>query len=880
MVLKMLTFHQKFEPTKLNCLLKLSYVPEWGLSMSAPFVPGSLRHFSSALSLELSHPVPENVPDWLDAQRKHCILAHRLGTQAAGIGIWYLNPPSQTIMLCPLLARIVGYAEQFHIISAKQWMQLISNQDRLRLAHDIASGQPFDLEYQLHLPNGRHIELLTRATVVRRQGSNGSGRILGVCMDVSKKQDGGIHATVPPHQLHNLADSSPDGILVKVVDRYVYANAAAARIFEVEQPENLLRSLAEEFHGTDTLPSLHQRLSEVMHGKDNDVPTTLRWRRRNGDTAFLEIVVSPLNWKGRYAYQLIFRDVTERMQTHDRLRIMNDRLKLAVEGAGEGTWEWDLVRNTYTISGKLKQIFGWQEYEFFTGTINWHHLIHADDYDRVVHAVRACITGNNRMYECEFRLIDRQCQWKWVLSRGVVVAWSESGRPIAMGGMLSDISARKDAEELAWRYANLDVLTGLANRRMFRDRLEQEIRGAQRSNRKLALLFIDLDGFKQVNDLHGHDAGDLLLIEAAYRIKACVRQTDVVARWGGDEFVVLLTGLDDLNQINSVIEKLLYGLGAPFYLGQSLGHITGSIGVALYPADTNDGQDLIKKADQAMYTAKEHGKNRFSCYTREMDEIAHARLRLSTDLRQALVRGQLSLHYQPVVNLKTVTISKAEALLRWHHPNMGNVGPAEFIPLAEEAGLIAEISHWVFCEAVACAKESNQIAGRIVPISINRSPMEFLSDSTGSDWLRYLSEMDMPSSAIIVEITEGLLLHPSPSVKDQLLRFAQSGLLVALDDFGTGYSAMSYLHQFHIDYLKIDQSFIQDINVNLTHQTIVESIILMAHKLGLKVIAEGIETEQQMTFLRQAGCDYGQGFYFSPPIPSTIFQRMLDGNLH
>jgi EAL domain-containing protein (putative c-di-GMP-specific phosphodiesterase class I) len=258
-----------------------------------------------------------------------------------------------------------------------------------------------------------------------------------------------------------------------------------------------------------------------------------------------------------------------------------------------------------------------------------------------------------------------------------------------------------------------------------------------------------------------------------------------------------------------------------------------------------------------------------------MDEKAHARLHLSNELRQALNSGQLTLHYQPVVDLTEGHIVKAEALLRWQHPTLGNVGPATFIPLAEESGLIGSIGNWVFRQAAAGSKRFSSQTGRLVPVGINKSPVQFMHHDRDSNWLEYLEREDIPANSIMVEITEGLLLNPSQSVNNQLLQYRDAGITVAIDDFGTGYSSLSYLHQFDIDYLKIDQSFVNDLNDNASHRAIAETIIMMAHKLGLKVIAEGIETEEQLQFLSEAGCDYGQGYFFSRPLPQEQFEQML-----
>ncbi len=416
-----------------------------------------------------------------------------------------------------------------------------------------------------------------------------------------------------------------------------------------------------------------------------------------------------------------------------------------------------------------------------------------------------------------------------------------------MTGTMSDISARKEADEKIWHHANFDALTGLPNRRLFRDRLDQEVLKAARSGFQVALLFIDLDRFKQVNDLLGHDAGDLLLAQCANRIKGCVRDSDTVARLGGDEFTVILTALESPTRIEHVCQKILQTLESPFPIGKEIAYMSGSIGVTIYPNDATTSEELIRKADQAMYAAKNAGKNQFSYFTYAMDENAHLRLRLGSELRGALPAGQFEVYYQPVLDLARGGLSKAEALLRWHHPRLGVMEPASFIPLAEETGLINQIGSWVFKQAASCSRLWSARLGEGFQVSVNKSPIQFLSHNDDADWLQHL----------------------------KLLDYRDAGIQVAIDDFGTGYSSMAYLKKFDIDYLKIDQSFVREIATDEGSRTIAESIIVMAHKLGLKVIAEGVETEEQLAILVQAGCDYGQGFLFSAALPAAAFEELL-----
>lgn len=566
-------------------------------------------------------------------------------------------------------------------------------------------------------------------------------------------------------------------------------------------------------------------------------------------------------------------DVTEQKQAKEALQISNERWKLAIEGARDGVWDWNLQTNEVVYSLRWKEILGYADNEIANRFDEWETRLHPDDRQTALSELQASVNG--KPYHSEHRLRCKDGSWKWTLARAVVVERDEAGRPTRMTGTQSDISEKKESDELIWRHASFDCLTGLPNRRLFRDRLEREVRKAHRSGSEVALFFIDLDRFKEVNDLLGHDAGDLLLKQAGERLHACVRESDTVARLGGDEFTVILTELNDQTHVERIAQKIIAALIRPFRLKGEVAHISASIGITLYPNDASEPEELIRNADQAMYAAKAAGRNRFRYFTRSMQEHAHKRLHLARDLRKALTGGQLQVHFQPVVDLSSRHIVKAEALLRWHHPKLGLVHPAQFIPIAEESGLINDIGDWVFREATSWSQRWGARTGQSFQISVNRSPVQFLSKSNSTDWLRFLEELSLPGNSISVEITEGVLLNASPAVADTLLQYRDAGIQVALDDFGTGYSSMAYLKKFDIDYLKIDQSFVQDIEANAGSRAIAESIIVMAHKLGLQVIAEGIETTGQEKILQAAGCDYGQGYLFSKAVPPDAFEQML-----
>ncbi|MGN6390279.1 MAG: EAL domain-containing protein [Burkholderiaceae bacterium] len=487
---------------------------------------------------------------------------------------------------------------------------------------------------------------------------------------------------------------------------------------------------------------------------------------------------------------------------------------------------------------------------------------------------RVALTGEPIRFESEAKALHR---WFDVYATRIGGAGS---RKVAI--LFTDITERKRTEQRIRQFnetlaqqANYDTLTGLPNRRLFRDRLDQEIRHAESAGRPIALAFIDLDRFKEVNDLLGHDAGDLLLQQAAQRIQECIRPADTVARLGGDEFTVILTDANEMQHVEQIAQRIIDALAQPFTIGSEQARVSGSIGITVYPADARSPEDLIRNADQAMYLSKTAGRNQLSFFQHSMQVAAINRLKLIGELRQAVPGRQLDLYFQPIVELATGRIIKAEALVRWRHPVRGLVLPAEFIGIAEETGLINEIGNWVFVEAATCSKRWSDALGRPFQISINKSPIQFLSQEPLTDWPAHLAHLGVARNSISVEITEGTLLNVTAAISDRLTALQQGGIEVSIDDFGTGYSSMSYLKKMDVDYLKIDQSFVRDMLHDASTKTIAETIIVMAHKLDLKVIAEGVERTEQRDWLLAQGCDYAQGFLFSEPLPADAFERLL-----
>jgi len=445
--------------------------------------------------------------------------------------------------------------------------------------------------------------------------------------------------------------------------------------------------------------------------------------------------------------------------------------------------------------------------------------------------------------------------------------------------LFNDITEHKKAQETIHKQANFDSLTHLQNRSMFQIKLEKQRLISNRNKLPFALLFVDLDHFKNVNDSLGHEIGDSLLVEASTRIMHSVRETDVVARFGGDEFTIILPDLEDTDCIGRVAQDIILELSKPFNLGLNKVYVSASIGIALYPEDADTLSGLLRNADQAMYKAKESGRSRFNYFTSSMQTLAQERQTLISDLHSALKLKEFELYYQPIFDLKTEKIIKAEALIRWNHPTRGLVNPDDFIPLSEKCGVIVAIGDWVFKEAASQTKEWLDKYNLDLQISINKSPIQFKFESKAESWGKYLNDIGLSSENIVIEITENVLMNNENDILDKLLKLREAGFQIALDDFGTGYSSISYLKKFDIDYIKIDRSFVNNLTLDSQDMILCEAIIGMAHKLGIKVIAEGIETQSQNELLNFMGCDYGQGYLFSKPIPANDFEGLLKGQI-
>jgi diguanylate cyclase (GGDEF)-like protein/PAS domain S-box-containing protein len=567
-------------------------------------------------------------------------------------------------------------------------------------------------------------------------------------------------------------------------------------------------------------------------------------------------------------------------QAQEALKESEERYALAARGSNDGLWDWNLSANVVHFSPRWKAMLGYEEGEMGDRPEEWFDRIHDADRERVKEEIAAHQKGLTPHFESEHRVLHKEGGFRWMLSRGVAVH-DASGNVLRMAGSQTDITEGKVS----------DPLTGLPNRLLFIDRVGRLVKHSKRRKDHLfAVLFMDLDGFKMINDSMGHLIGDQLLLGVANRLEKCLRSTDTVARigetftvarLGGDEFTVLLDHIKDPSDAKRAAERMMKALAPPFILGGKEVFTSVSIGIALSNPAYEQPEDILRDADTAMYRAKSLGKARYEVFDADMRASVMARLQLETDLRHALERGEFRNFYQPIVALVSGEIAGFEALLRWQHPTRGLLGPSEFIPVAEETGIIRELGWWNLREA--CRQISEWRAGLIahsnLTISVNLSAKQFLQPNLVEDIRKLLVELALPPEALKLEITESTVMADPSAAVEMLQQIKSLGIRLAIDDFGTGYSSLSYLHRFPLDTLKIDRSFISVMEDDGEGMEIARSIVPMANNLRLDVVAEGVETIQQVALLKKLECKYGQGFYFSRPLSAEGIATLLAGDL-
>ncbi len=573
---------------------------------------------------------------------------------------------------------------------------------------------------------------------------------------------------------------------------------------------------------------------------------------------------------------MVIRDLTHIRETERVLRESEASLANAQRIAHLGNWDWNIVTNELRWSDEIYRIFGLTPQQFGVTYESFLNSVHADDRQLVVEAVNKALY-EKQPYSIDHRIV-RPDGTERIVHEQAEITFDETEKAIRMIGTVQDITEHRRAIERLNYLANYDTLTGLPNRVLLQDRLNLAMLDADRRDRIVAVMFLDLDRFKIINDTLGHDVGDALLKSVAERLTTCVRAGDAISRLGGDEFTIILANVAHVDDVARVAQKIIDSFTPPFNIAGRELFMSTSIGITLYPFDDNKLDSLLRNADAAMYHAKEMGRNTFQFYTAELNRRTAKRLRLETALRHALERNELLLHYQPQVNLKTGKIIGAEALLRWQHPEMGLIPPLDFIPLAEETGLIIPIGEWVLRTACRQAQAWHREGFPRFQVAVNLSGRQLQHLDLAKLVKKVLKESGLDPRYLDLELTESLLMHNTGDTLTAMEELHTHGVAFSMDDFGTGYSSLSYLKRFPIDTLKIDQSFVRDIPTDPDDAAIAQAIIAMAHSLGIKVIAEGVETVKQLAFLRVNKCDGMQGYYYSKPVLADKMTGLLQKN--
>ncbi|MDQ3815736.1 MAG: EAL domain-containing protein, partial [Armatimonadota bacterium] len=615
----------------------------------------------------------------------------------------------------------------------------------------------------------------------------------------------------------------------------------------------------------------------LLTGPENDEDTEL-----DGEASQLGVV--DYLAKERVNRSLLLRAIRYAVEWHraqQSLRVSEERYELAARGANDGLWDWNLLTDEITFSPRWKAMLGYAEDEIGNHPDEWLGRVHPEDIGLLGAEIDLYIESKAPRFEREYRLLHKDGHYRWMVSRGITVQDS-TGRVVRLAGSQTDISERKVAEEELMHSAFYDSLTSLPNRALFMDRLERAVSYRKRhSDFSFALLFLDLDRFKVVNDSLGHHCGDQLLIEVARRIESALRSTDTVARLGGDEFTILIEDIKEATDAARVAERIQKKLAAPFRLNGQKVFISGSIGITLSASAYERAEDILRDADTAMYCAKAQRGAGHKLFDAHMHVQAVRRLQLETDLRRAVEQQEFRLQYQPLVALETGRVTGFEALVRWQHPERGLLLPEEFIGLAEETGLIIPIDHGVL--RTACQEMRlwrNSCGDTPLKLSVNISGRHFTQPNLISWIEEALDANKLEPHDFILEITEGAIMENSEAATVTLARLRALGIKLCMDDFGTGYSSLSYLHRFPLNMLKIDPTFISRMDAEREIREIVRTIVTLAHNLGMDVVAEGVETPEQLTQLREFGCEYAQGRLLSMPLQSQDANRMLDQEPH
>ena len=787
----------------------------------------------------------------------------------------------------PAIEQIFGVTPAIALGNAEALMGLVSAHDRTLLEASIEGSvralSDWKLEMAVALPDGQTRWIRGEAHPIRRD--DGSTVWDGILVDLTESKAAAQAVKQSQRALDEAQQLARVGSFTwDFRSGEALWSSEMYRMFELEPgaPIPTPEAVIERYHPDDRAGLIHMMKTRAQSGGSGF--SQVRLVRRDGSIMHIETRSSvqrdgagrPISMTGS------LQDITERIETERALRESEERYALAMRGAKDGLWDWNLTTGEIYFSSSWKAMSGYAEAEIGTSPNEWMSLVHPEDIEQVREHLRDHLAGHNAQCECEYRLKNAAGEYRWMLGRGQAL-FDEAGTATRISGSQTDITERKQAEARLEHSALYDALTGLPNRLLFSERLDRTLaRGNRHPDQTFAVLFLDIDRFKKVNDSLGHLIGDRLLIEAARRFSNCLRPGDTVARLGGDEFAVLLDDLGSIDDVHQVAERIHAELETPFQLDGHEAFVTVSMGIALSQGEGASAEELLRSADTAMYRAKGAGRGRHQIFEATMHARAVKLLEMETDLWRALERDELRLHYQPIISLESGSIVGMEALVRWQHPQRGLVSPADFIPLAEESGLIVPIGWWVLEEACRQAQAWQAEFGPLW-MSVNLSPKQLSQADMLERVKGAIERSGFDANQLKLEITESVIMENTESAAQMLREIQALGVRFSMDDFGTGYSSLSYLHRFPLDTIKVDRSFVSRMESGsepgARDHEIVNTIISMARGLKLEVVAEGVETAAQLQILRELKCGYAQGYFISKPQESAPLEALFKSAL-
>lgn len=795
--------------------------------------------------------------------------------ESSGVGTWEWEVQHNTLKWDARMCEMYGIRSEEFTGHFEDWPRLVHPEDSAKVVgftFQTLSGSAQEAEFRILLQDGsvRHTKVVAHQI---KDGSGNTLKIMGTSWDITREK----RIELDLREAHRIAQigSWKWDLIHRTLDWSEDFRRMLGYTTEGPTPDMETLSALLMPH---SLQVLQEAFTEAITQQDDFAldlelsgKSKARWIHLRGRTA--------QNREGQVV--MIYgtaQDITESKTAREELLALSNRLLLATEAGGIGIWEWDSQSMCIELDRKMADLMHISDPTQHTQDVYRliHDRLHNDDQALLEEFFRSVAEGRQQGQEilhADFRVMLPRNKVRVLRSHAKVLP-GPTPNTFRMLGTAWDITDQKTTEHLIRHQANHDALTDLPNRRLFFELLSQEIKNTHRTDQNCAVLFIDLDRFKEVNDTYGHQAGDELLKEVANRLKMCTRASDVLARLSGDEFVIMLTHLTEITPAAMIAERILAILSHPVRIGKENLTITASIGIAVYPDDADDANKLLVYADQAMYNAKNEGKNRYAFFQKTMQDQAVEKRTLTIELGQAMRRNELEMYYQPILDLNSHRIVKAEALLRWKHPEKGFISPAVFIPIAEESDLIHALGDWVFRAVIQQIKVWNTQNLEPIDVSVNVSAKQFLQKGTMERFMGYIQEAGIHPERLIIEITESVFLQDAFEIAEQFRLIQEAGIRLALDDFGTGYSSLNYLTRFDTRFIKIDRSFVKNLTED-TSSPIIDAIIAMSHQLGKTVIAEGVETKQQVDWLKARDCDYVQGYYYAKPMPAGDFVKFV-----